>query len=123
MWFSVTYSCSGIRLSFTKVWNGKKYNRYYFVHFIEKHNMNLYVHFQGTRCSSVAEHPLLVQWVVGSIPHGGPIELFFVPASAPQLVYKGPWYVLFCLWDNAFKEPLMLIKISSTCSGGCRFLI
>ena len=27
------------------------------------------------------EHPLIVQWVVGSIPHGGPIELFLVPAK------------------------------------------
>ena len=25
-------------------------------------------------------------WVVVSIPHGGPIELFLVPTSAPQLV-------------------------------------
>ena len=24
--------------------------------------------------------------VVGSIPHGGPIEVFLIPASAPQLV-------------------------------------
>ena len=28
----------------------------------------------------------MVLWVVGSILHGGPIELFLVPASAPQLV-------------------------------------
>ena len=27
----------------------------------------------------------MVRWDVGSIPHGGPIELFFFPASAPQL--------------------------------------
>ena len=24
----------------------------------------------------------MLQWVVGSILHGGPIELFFIPASA-----------------------------------------
>ena len=36
----------------------------------------------------------MVQWVVGSIPHGGPIELFLVPASAPQL------------WDGAYKRTL-----------------
>ena len=30
----------------------------------------------------------MVQWVVGSILHGGPIEIFLVPASAPRLVYK-----------------------------------
>ena len=27
----------------------------------------------------------MAQWVVGSIPHGGPIELFLIPASAPRL--------------------------------------
>ena len=27
-----------------------------------------------------------VQWVIGSIPHGGSIELFLVPANAPWLV-------------------------------------
>ena len=32
------------------------------------------------------DHSLMVQWVIGSIPHGGPIELFLIPASAPQLV-------------------------------------
>ena len=31
---------------------------------------------EGARCSSTVEHPLMVQWVVRSIPHGGPIELF-----------------------------------------------
>ena len=25
----------------------------------------------------------MAPWVIGSIPHGGPIELFLVPASAP----------------------------------------
>ena len=32
------------------------------------------------------EHSLMVRWVVGSILHGEPIELFLVLASAPQLV-------------------------------------
>ena len=31
------------------------------------------------------ERFLMVQWVVGLILHGGPIELFLVPASAPRL--------------------------------------
>ena len=44
--------------------------------------------------------------VVGSILHGGPIELFLVPARAPQLVNKGHIYVLFCLWDDAYKRTL-----------------
>ena len=26
------------------------------------------------RCSSVVEGPLIMHWVIGSIPHGGPIE-------------------------------------------------
>ena len=32
------------------------------------------------------ERSLMVRWVVGSILHGGPIELILVPASAPRLV-------------------------------------
>ena len=31
----------------------------------------------------VVEHPFMVQWVTGSIPHGRPIKLFLVPASTP----------------------------------------
>ena len=41
---------------------------------------------KGARCSSEVERSLMVQWVIGSILHGGPIELSFVPASAPRLV-------------------------------------
>ena len=36
-----------------------------------------------TYSSSVVEHPLMVRWVIRSIPHGEPIELFVIPASAP----------------------------------------
>ena len=39
----------------------------------------------GVRCSSVVR-AFMVRWVIGSILHGGPIELFLVPASAPWLV-------------------------------------
>ena len=48
----------------------------------------------------------MVRWVVGSILHGGPIELFLVPAIAPRLVQQRPWYVLSCLWDDAYKITL-----------------
>ena len=41
----------------------------------------------GTGLSSAIKHLLEVWWVVGSIPCGGPIKLFLVPASIPQLVY------------------------------------
>ena len=49
---------------------------------------------------------IMERWVVGSILHGGTIELFLVPASAPRLVYQRPWYVLSCLWDSAYKRTL-----------------
>ena len=49
----------------------------------------------------------MVQWVVGSIlPWGGPIKLFLILASAPQLVKQRPWYVLSCLWDDVYKITL-----------------
>ena len=38
--------------------------------------------------------------------HGGPIELFLVPTSAPRLVKQRPWYVLSGLWDDAYKRTL-----------------
>ena len=41
---------------------------------------------------------LMVQWVVRSVPHGGPIELFLVPASASQLVSSQ--------LDGAYKRSL-----------------
>ena len=33
-------------------------------------------------------------------------QLFLVPASAPQLVKQRLWYVLSCLWDDAYKRTL-----------------
>ena len=33
----------------------------------------------------MVECPLMVRWVVRSIRHGGPIELFLVPTSAPSV--------------------------------------
>ena len=48
----------------------------------------------------------MVRWVVESILHGLPIELFLVPISAPQLGLQRPWYVLSCLWDDAYKRTL-----------------
>ena len=37
---------------------------------------------------------------------GGLIELFLVPASVSRLVLQRPWYVLSCLWDDAYKRTL-----------------
>ena len=39
------------------------------------------------RYSSMVERSLMVRWVHGLNLHGVPIELFLIPASAPQLVY------------------------------------
>ena len=44
-----------------------------------------------------------VTWL---ILHSRPIELPLIPASAPQLVYQRPWYVLLCLCDSAYKRFL-----------------
>ena len=40
----------------------------------------------GARCNSLVE--LMVRCVVGSIPHGGPIELFRVQASVQQTIKR-----------------------------------
>ena len=36
----------------------------------------------------------------------GPMELFLIPASAPQLDPQRSWYALSCLWDGVSKIPL-----------------
>ena len=51
---------------------------------------DLFIHSVGSRCSRVVERVLMVRWVVESIPHSGPIELSFVPASVALLVYQRP---------------------------------
>ena len=62
----------------------------------------------------------MVQWVIGSIPYGGPIELF-LPASASitKAVVTGMCYP-FCGTVH-IKEPLLLIRKSSPYSGNSRF--
>ena len=48
-----------------------------------------YTHsYQGARCSSVVERQIMVRWVIGTIPYGGPIELFLIPTCAPWRVYQ-----------------------------------
>ena len=55
----------------------------------------------------------MVRWVVESILHGGPIELFFVPASAPRLANKGRGMCYPVCGKNHINEPLLLIGKSS----------
>ena len=38
---------------------------------------------ERARSSSMVEYQLMMRGLVGSIPHGGPIELFVIPTSAP----------------------------------------
>ena len=51
----------------------------------------------------MVEHLLMVQSVIGSIPHGGPIQIFLFPASASV---QRLWYVLSYLWNGAYKRSL-----------------
>ena len=80
---------------------------------IYKYAYLLYFHHQRARCSSMVEHPLMMRWVVGSILHGGPFELFLVPASVPRLVDKdrGKRYPVCGIVH--IKEPLLPIGKSS----------
>ena len=43
-----------------------------------------HMYWSGARRSYMVESPLMVICVDGSIPHGGPIELFIVPVRFPQ---------------------------------------
>ena len=51
----------------------------------------------------MVDHLLIVQWVIGSIPLGGPSELYLVPDNVPQ---QRMWYVLSCFGEVHIKEPL-----------------
>ena len=60
----------------------------------------------------------MAELVIGLNHPGEPLEHFLLPASAPQLVYKGiGMYCPVCGMIH-IKNPLLLIKKSSLCSGG-----
>ena len=60
----------------------------------------IYINILNTLCSVIMP---MVQW----IPHGGPIELFLIPASAPQLVNKG-WGICYPVSGMMHvKDPLL----------------
>ena len=63
----------------------------------------------GARHNSVVEHLFMVQWVVGSMPHGGPIELFHFNQCSMTGITK------------AMVCAFLSIKISP-CSGSRMFL-
>ena len=78
---------------------------------------------QHERDIAPLECPLVVRWVIGSIPHDGPIELFhrcivhtdLVPASSPRLVNKSRSLCYHVCGMVHIKEPLLLIRKSSPC--------
>ena len=59
----------------------------------------------------------MVRWVVGLILHGGPIELFLIPASAPDWCSKGCGMCYAVCGMVHIKDPLLLIGKSSLCGG------
>ena len=48
----------------------------------------------------VVECQLKVQWVIGSIPHGGPLSYF----SVQPMLHN--WCALLSLWDDEYKRFL-----------------
>ena len=76
---------------------------------------------RGARCSSTVDHLLVEQRIIRSILHGGTIKLFLIPVSTPQLVQQshGMYYHVYDMVH--IKEPLLLFKNNSLCSGGSRF--
>ena len=74
----------------------------------------------GAKCSSVVGHLFMVQWVVGLILHGGPIEPFIIPAIVHNWHSKG--FSMCCPVRGMvhIKDPLLLIAKSSPC-GSNRF--
>ena len=51
----------------------------------------------------IASSSLVVRRVVGSIPRGGPIELFLVQSQCSAIGV----YVLSCLWDGACNKSTL----------------
>ena len=59
----------------------------------------------------------MVRWVVGLICHGGPIELFLIPASAPTTGITKAVVCDILSGMMHIKESLLLIRKSSPCGG------
>ena len=66
----------------------------------------------------MVEHLLMVLWVVRSIPHSGPNEPFLIPAVHHDRCTKGHGMCYPVCGMVHIKEPLLLIRKSSICSGG-----
>ena len=51
----------------------------------------------------MVEHLFMISWVIGSIPHGGSMELFLIQPVLHNWCNKG-WYVLSSLWSGSYKK-------------------
>ena len=82
----------------------------------------------GTSNDEYVHHPTdrlthtMVRWFVESILHGGPLELFLIPASAPRRCNKGVCYpnkgcgMCYPVCGMVpIKQPMLLIGKSSPC--------
>ena len=70
----------------------------------------------------MVDRVLIVRWVVGSIPHGGPIELFqlFQPVDH-DWINKGCSICYSVYGMVHIKNNLLLFKKNSSCRGGSGF--
>ena len=72
----------------------------------------------GVRCNSMVECLLMVRWVIGSIPHSGPTELFFLfqPCSMTGVTKAvGCAFILFFGGMNNILSGMVDIKETPCC--------
>ena len=66
--------------------------------------LNVFFNSRGPRLIITPKGTLflfVVRWIV---------DIFLVPAIVPRIVQQRPWYVLFCLWNGAYKIALAAIR-------------
>ena len=69
-----------------------------------------YSRWEGARCSSVVERPLMVIWVVRSIPHSEPIELFLFEAVFHDWCNKGH-SMYYPVWGMVNIKYILIVNI------------
>ena len=70
---------------------------------------------------TVVERSLMVQWIVGSIPYCEPIEYFSLQSMLHEWITKGLGMCYPVCAMVYIKATLLLIGMSSQCSGGSGF--
>ena len=73
------------------------------------------------RYTSAEEYPFMLRWVIGSIPYGGPVELFSFQPVLRNWINKGCDMYCFVYGMVYIKYPLLLIEKSTPWSGGSGF--